>query len=272
MNDYQPSPINRFDADHNWNKARRKVLYNDVVCLIKGCSVDLLSFSEVSKQLQLHQKSYRGLQTVPLEKIRGSVGRFDDFNSAFLPRKDFLKDRWKNVQLAMLEGKTPPVDLYQVGDDYYVLDGNHRVSVARAREMDAIDAYVTEFTGPMLQVETNVDNLFIESERGAFLEKIGRPYEEKAGTIEFTSPGCYADLTKQIEEYRQGKEKQNNEPYSFSQAFNDWHEEIYAPAIDSIRQNEVTSHFPDRTEADLFIWSYRNSAELEDLEFSDDLD
>jgi len=263
--------IDRFDAERDWQNARRKVLYRDVVCLIKRCSVDLLSFEDTRAQLHLHQKNYLGLQEVPLENIRGSVGRFDDFNAAFLPRKEFLQERWQNVEVAMLEGKTPPVDLYQVGQDYYVMDGNHRVSVARQRGLDTIEAYVTKFTGDESSDEvSDVDKIFIESERAAFLENSGNANIHEAEAIVFTCPGCYEVVTKQIEDYRQGTQQQENRPLSFEQAFAEWNQEVYAPALEAIHQNDLVSKFPDRTEADLFIWTSQNSAELEDLETADE--
>ena len=260
-----PDALKKFEAEKDWQKARRRVLYKDIVCLIKGCSVDLLSFSEVSEKLQLHQNLYLGLQTVPLENIRGSVGRFDDFNNAFLPKKDFLKERWQNVEIAMMEGKTPPVELYQVGEDYFVVDGNHRVSVARQVGMIAIDAYVTQFTAPGDPKASNIDAIFIESERSAFLEKSGRSNAQKSQEIIFTCPGCYETLSKQIEEYRQGKQKQKSQEYTFDQAFADWYEEIYAPAVEAIQKNDLVEQFPERTEADLYVWTSRNSAEIESI-------
>ena len=71
------------------------------------------------------------MQEIPLDHIRGSVGRFDDFTSAYMPRKDHLRHRWEGVDQAMMQGKTPPIEVYQVDDIYFVMDGNHRVSVAR---------------------------------------------------------------------------------------------------------------------------------------------
>ena len=77
--------LSMYDAEEDWNWARRKVLYQEVVCFFKQCSVDLLSFEDVRSGLHLVQKTDRGLQEIPLDRIRGSVGRYNDFTSAFLP-------------------------------------------------------------------------------------------------------------------------------------------------------------------------------------------
>ncbi len=75
----------------------------------------------------------------------GSVGRWKEFDSGFMPRRA-SEQRWKRVDLAFREGlDLPPVVLYKVGDEYYVNDGNHRVSVARFEGVEMIDAEVTEF-------------------------------------------------------------------------------------------------------------------------------
>ena len=257
------------DANEDWRHARRKLLYQEVVCLVKRCSVDLLSFEDVRHRLHLQQRIYHGFQEIPLQQIRGSVGRFDDFSSAFLPRKDHMRVRWEGVDVAMVEGKTPPIEAYQVGDAYFVVDGNHRVSVARQRGQETIDAYVTEFPTPAgLSAEADIDELLIKSEQIAFLEKAGKTNAEVAGSLVFTCAGCYADVTEQIEIYQQGAQEAENAPISFEEAFSAWYEEAYVPSIDAIRSNELMSQFPDRTGADLYVWALQNNQILEQLDLA----
>lgn len=263
--------FDKMNAEEDWRKARRKVLYKEVVCLIKRCSVDLLSFQEVSSGLHLHQKLYRGLQEIPLDQIRGSVGRFDDFDAAFMPRKDHMAERWQQVDQAISAGKTPPIEVYQVGEIYFVVDGNHRVSVSRQRGFETIEAYVTEFVSPVQpKADEGIDEILIEAERAAFQEKAGAVNAGAASSMVFTCSGCYEDITEQVETYRQQKEYLTAAPYSFAQAFPDWYEEVYAPAVAAIRDNNLAAQFPGRTEADLFIWSWQNNQAIEALEADDD--
>jgi hypothetical protein len=85
------------------------------------------------------------MQVVPIEKIVGSEGRYRDFNKTFLPRHNFLRGRWEKVDRAHLKDIVlPPIKLYQIGDYYFVRDGNHRVSVAKSQGVGAIDAEVIE--------------------------------------------------------------------------------------------------------------------------------
>ncbi len=83
-----------------------------------------------------------------------------------------------------------------------------------------------------------------------------------AKAIQFTCVGCYSDLQGQIETYRQGIKTKTGETLKFDQAFQAWHDEVYTPAVESIRQDQLVNLFPERTEADLFIWSWQNSTEL----------
>ena len=85
------------------------------------------------------------LRTVELAEIGGSVGRCQDFDRDFLPVCSCLGERWRRVDRAFREGRQlPPVRLYRLGGRYFVADGNHRVSVARYRNLPMIEAEVTE--------------------------------------------------------------------------------------------------------------------------------
>jgi hypothetical protein len=207
------------DAEEDWKRARRKVLYQEVVCFFKQCSVDLLSFEEVRTKLHLGQTIDRGLQEIPLDGIRGSVGRYDDFTSAFMPRKRHMRERWERVDVAMIAGKTPPIHVYQVGESYFVLDGNHRVSVARQHGFESIEAYVWELPTPYgLSPEADMDELLNRSEQIEFLATIGQASPPAVREIVFTCADCYGDLLEMIETYRQNLEELDDQPVSMEQA------------------------------------------------------
>jgi uncharacterized ParB-like nuclease family protein len=263
--------LNMYDAEEDWKRARRKVLYQEVVCFLKQCSVDLLSFENVRSGLHLGQKIDRGLQEIPLDHIRGSVGRYDDFTSAFLPRKRHLEERWERVDVAMKAGKTPPIDVYQVGESYFVRDGNHRVSIARQRGLQTIEAYVKEYPTPVgLSPDADIDELMIKSERAEFLNRVGQTSPPAVREIVFTCPDCYGDLLDMIEAYRQGLEETDENPVSFEEAVSAWYEEVYGPAIEIIQNNNLLAQFSNRTEADLFMWAWINNKALEELVLEDE--
>lgn len=87
---------------------------------------------------------YAGVRPVPIHLIKGSMGRTGDFDANFRPMQERTRSRWVSVANAQLSGiALPPVDLIQVGEHYFVRDGHHRISVARALGQTTVDAVVT---------------------------------------------------------------------------------------------------------------------------------
>jgi hypothetical protein len=110
---------------------------------------NLLAFEQIRPCLAHRQQHALGLKIVPLDKIGGSEGRVRDFDRAFFPRQLHTKERWLSIDRAFYaEVPLPPVELVKVGDIYFVVDGHHRISVARARGQEFVDAHVTEIDLP----------------------------------------------------------------------------------------------------------------------------
>jgi hypothetical protein len=257
-------------AEEHWRNARRRAIYEKVVCSIKGCPVELLPFEEVKNRLGLQQKLYRGLQDVPLKSIRGSVGRYKEFSATFLPRVPHLQERWQRVDQAVSEHGLPPIDLYQVGDAYFVLDGNHRVSIARQAEQTTIEAHVWEFpTHAGLSEQADWEELLLKTEQFHFLEETGLGDEMGEGAIELSCLGCYQDLRWQIENYRQGLVKAEGHEVSTRDAASEWYREVFLPAAKLIEENHLLDRFPNRTPADLFVWAWKHGETLENLVLHD---
>ncbi len=158
------SLLAHYESQRKWTRARGGVLIQKIVCAFKSCSVDLIPFEEVRTGLHLTQQYCRGLQDIELAHIRGSVGRYKDFTSAFLPRRDHLRQRWERVNTIVSAQAMPPIEVYQVGDAYFVVDGNHRVSNARQEGMKTIAAYICEFITPVgLSAEADLDEVITKS-------------------------------------------------------------------------------------------------------------
>ncbi|MEN6300139.1 MAG: hypothetical protein ABFD51_09585, partial [Anaerolineaceae bacterium] len=120
-------------AINDFHKARDKALFKEILGRITGESNELLSYDEVRHRLKAFATSQEGLRDIPLSAIIGSVGRYNDFTRDFLPKKDAIASRWASIKTATF-GLTglPPIEVYQIGEAYFVKDGNHRVSVARS--------------------------------------------------------------------------------------------------------------------------------------------
>jgi len=135
-------------VDKDFSLARRKALLGRIGARLRRdiASGVLLCFDDVRKILGAVGRVYRGIRTVPLGQIGGSVGRCSEFDSDFMPARASVEERWKRIDRAFHRGEElPPVSLYNVGGFYFVLDGHHRVSVARYHGVEWIDAEVTEF-------------------------------------------------------------------------------------------------------------------------------
>lgn len=258
--------MSRARSRDHWNQARRKAFWQRFSSAL-GLSrepLGLLSFEEVQHKLRLNQNAYRGLHQVPVEQIVGSVGRYHDFTRTFLPLVENDGARWRRVAELQLESGLPPVELYKVGDAYFVKDGNHRVSVARQFGMSTVEAYVWEYENPVggIPASGTVDDLIVKAEYRAFLDRtrlnITRPDQQ----IILTEPGMYPLLEAEIELYRQNLERIDGEEHSYGEAAQDWYDLVYTLAVDVIRESGVLSLFPGRTEADLYIWVKNHQREL----------
>ncbi|MCB1056948.1 MAG: hypothetical protein KDD11_15720, partial [Acidobacteria bacterium] len=135
----------------------------------------LLPFEEVRKSLKLRHLVDRGIEEVPLEKIIGSLGRALEFDRAFLPRRESSRQRWERLaRLADGPVGFPPVDLYQVGDAYFVVDGHHRISVLQSLGAPSVEAHVKEFLTPVpLAPEDSIEGVILRRGQADFLEATG---------------------------------------------------------------------------------------------------
>jgi len=111
---------------------------------ITGRSNRLLDLTTVEQTHEIRGRWYQGVRPVSLRAIRGSEGRNKDFDAAFRPLRKHMRERWVGIAMLEYQGHgVPAVELIQVGEDYFVRDGHHRVSVARALGREEIDAKVT---------------------------------------------------------------------------------------------------------------------------------
>ncbi len=253
-----PDMHSKMEASRDWERAQRQAFVESVVSALPfSHSADLLPFEEVKQRLRLAQRNYRGIQEVDLDQIRGSVGRYRDFTASFNPRNPQMRDRWIRVSAAAGSGEVPPVELFKVGDAYFVMDGNHRVSAARQTGALTIQAHVWEFTTPTgLSAHADLDELLIREEYAHFLGQTHLDQLRPEQEIAFTVPGKYNELLAQIAWYQDVLTRIDGEPCTYENAVTSWYDMIYTPAVQIIEQSAALEHFPDRTEADLFVWTW----------------
>jgi hypothetical protein len=135
-------------VDADFTRARRRARLRAVAALIRRehTSNRLLSFDDLRRKLAANNRRPRGTRVVEVDEIVGSVGRWGDFDRSFLPARASVGQRWKRIDRAFQRGEDlPPVELYEIGDAYFVADGHHRVSVARYHDVPTVEAAVAEF-------------------------------------------------------------------------------------------------------------------------------
>jgi hypothetical protein len=228
----------------------------------------LLSFDEIKTRLRLREESYRGLQDVPLDRIVGSVGRYRDFTTSFLPKTNEMQERWSRVyaQANSLEG-LPPIELYKVDDVYFVRDGNHRVSVARQLGNKTIQAHVTELpTAIDLEPGMSEEELNAAAAYAAFLEESGlKRLRIHHQDMTVSEPPRYAELLGHIYLHQRWLERERGHSVSLDEAAVDWYDNVYRPAVTLIRKYKVLEYVTDRTEADLYLWLVDHLQEVRTL-------
>ena len=237
-------------------RARSKSFLRDLWALLRGKRNTLLSYDEVKERLRIGGPIHRGVRTVEVAKIVGSVNRYRDFDQAFLPARNSLADRWQRVDRAFYQDVSlPPVVLYKVGDIYFVVDGHHRVSVAREQGQEFIDAEVRECkvkvpVGPDLRPE----DLEILGAKVEFLERTGLDRIRPGADIELSVPDGYSRMLEHIAVHRYflGLERQRD--ISEEEAVGHWYDTVYLPIVTVIRERGVLEEFPGRTEGDLYLW------------------
>lgn len=238
---------------------RAKAFWAELSHLVRGKSAELLSFEDIRTRLRLKAESYRGLQDIELNKIVGSVGRYNDFTRDFLPRTNEMRERWSRVyaQVNSQQG-VPPIEVYKVGDVYFVRDGNHRVSISKQNGDKTIQAHVTELpTSVHLEANMSDDEINAATSYAVFLDETNlvqtRPYHQ---AINLSEASRYPELMGHIYLHAQVLEHTQMQPVSMAQAASDWYDSVYRPAVTLIRKYNIMELTGDkrRTEADVYLW------------------
>lgn len=253
-------------AINDFQSARLKAGIQEVLARIMGKSTRLLSYEDVAEKLKLRVRTERGLQHIPLDAIVGSVGRYTDFTRTFLPRSDNDQERWTRVKAAFMESGAglPPIEAYKVGEAYFVVDGNHRVSIARQEGLISIEGRVIEFkTDTPLTPNVQPDDLIIKAEYVEFLDatRIHETYPN--ADLNVTSCCQYEKLMEQIHVCQYIMQEEGRQDVPLQDAAANWYNTIYIPLAEAIRDRGLLRWFPNRTITDLYLWISENRSALE---------
>jgi hypothetical protein len=260
MTDDHSFQANYLEGVSKFHALRTRAFLHEILSLLRGQSAELMSFEDVRTRLRLREESYKGLQDIPVDSIAGSVGRHKEFTKTFLPRSNETKERWSRVYAKMnsMEG-VPPIEVYKIGEVYFVRDGNHRVSVARENGARTIQAHVTELpTSVLVTPEMTLEDIDQAAAYISFLDathlRHTRPHHQ---SMQLSDASGYNSLLGHIFLHGQILERQRGAPVSTADAAADWYDNIYRPAVTLIRKHDVmklTGEERNHTEADLYVW------------------
>jgi nucleotide-binding universal stress UspA family protein/Icc-related predicted phosphoesterase len=246
----------------DFRDARRRAALENIWSTLTGSSNHLIEFQQVEDQLQYEQSLKLGLVEIPLDAIVGSVSRPKDFTRKFFPREAVDPGRWLRVKRGM-DQSIRPIDVYQIDQVYFVLDGNHRVSVARQRGMARIPAYVTKIESLVpLTPEDDFEDVIIKNQQVRFRRETG--LDKLRPDLEFDTsiPGAYHQLLEQINAHHLRLEMVHHYQFRYQEAAVSWVEEVYLPVLQTVSQSGLLRDFPDRTPTDLYLWLTQHQKEL----------
>jgi hypothetical protein len=242
------------DATHDFLRARRRAALSRLSARLRGEPDDVsvvLPYTEVLDALGYVSERRLGLQVVPLDSIAGTVDRGRDFDRRFRPTSARTRSRWEQIAVAMRRGEPlPPVDLMKIGDLYFVRDGHHRVSVARALGLKEIDASVTEVvTRVGADRKITLADLPLKSHERVFFERVPLPPEARL-EIKLTDPWDYAELAESVEAWGYRTIQDLREPLDRPQTAERWLEHEYRPVVSMLREADLIG---DLTETEAYM-------------------
>ncbi len=236
--------------------ARLKAFWNRILSILSGQPTTLLSYDDVKEKLHIGGPIYRGVRTVEVKKIIGSLNRYHQFDRAFLPLEDQIANRWQNIDRAFYQDiNLPPVVLYKIGEVYFVVDGHHRVSVAREQGQLNIDAEVRECSTKVnITPELKVEDLEILGEKVDFLERTELDRIRPKAKIILTIPDGFDRILEHIAVHRYFMGLDLQRDVSDEEAVAHWYDKVYMPIVSNIRRSGILKEFPGKTEGDLYLW------------------
>lgn len=242
------------DAQDDFLRVRRRQVMSRLARRVarEPGDVDvILPYDEVVAALGYLEESYVGLKTVPLDAILGTVDRAKGFDRQFRPTTARVRARWERIANAVRRGEPmPPISLFQIGQVYFVRDGHHRVSVARALGRTDIDAYVVEVRTRVGADRTlHVDDLPKKSHERVFHERVPLPSRAR-GRIAVTDAWDYGVLAGAVEAWAFRLMQDRAEFLDRGAAARLWFDEEYEPVVEMLREAEMLG---DGTETDAYL-------------------
>lgn len=258
MSDLEP------EVPSTFKKARRREAYRRLSQVAgRGDARPLLSLDEVTKRLGAFEQSYVGIRPIPVAAIVGTVSRVEDFDRDFLPKRSKIQERWRQVEQSFPDSDFPPISVYEIDGRYFVVDGHHRVAIAKQRGTEIIDAEVTRLRSRTpLPPDADIGAIIMAEQQRRFMEESGLGRARSRARIEFSRPQGYIELLEHIKIHGYHMMMERGELLSVEEITSDWYNRVYLPTVEAIHREGLSELWPKATDADLFLWVGQRRREL----------
>jgi hypothetical protein len=224
-------------------RARRHQVLSALAARLRNDTVDVvqsMSFDDVVEALGRRAENYLGTKVIPLDAIVGSVDKVRDFDRRFRPTTGRSRQRWERLARASRTGEEiPPIDVYQVGDYYFVQDGHHRVSVARSLRLDVIEAHVTAIDTFLTPVDISARaDLERKYWRRLMLERVPFTGEARAA-VAVDDPFDYGVIAETVEAWAARTMHAEGAYFNKATMAARWYAEEFRPVVDMIEDAGV---------------------------------
>jgi uncharacterized ParB-like nuclease family protein len=250
--------VERIRAIQDFDSARARAFRRSLATILTGRAQRLRSIEPMLRAAGFEGRSFGGVQEIPVDRIVGSAApdvKTGDFDTAFLPLNRRMRERWTRIYQAMVEGdELPPIDVYKVDDNYYVIDGHHRVSVARNLDRPMINARVINVkTRAPLGPDVDAAALLRAAEYAAFLETTQLHRTRPQARLECGRLGRYDEILQHIIGHGYFLSLEQHRQVPLQEAAASWYDHVYHPIAEAIRKHDVLDQLPGWTEADLYV-------------------
>ncbi|MBQ0039037.1 MAG: transcriptional regulator [Treponema sp.] len=246
-------------TDDDFSKAHTKALFNEIHHFLNPEAAKLIPLQEMKAILKPKNEIYKGMEVIPVNLIVGSEGRHSDFDNHFFPKSNFLKNRWERVDMAHYQDIIlPAISVYELGGLYFVRDGNHRVSVAKSKGIENIDAEVvslqTEIKLKPGSTKEQMIKQVIEYEKRVFYNETNFGDITDYWCLNFSIPGQYDIIYNHILCHKYYINSTMTEEIPMDEAVLSWFQNVYLPVINVIARRKIIKHFKGKCMGDLYLY------------------
>jgi hypothetical protein len=214
----------------------------------------LLELDELRRLLGLNEQAPLGTRAIPVAAIVGTVGRCCDFDRCFHPLRPALRDSTAAVRATFADGAVPAIDVFKVGDAYFVSDGHKRVAAARAAGTEFVDAHVTEIRSPYrIDATLERDELMLTERERWFLRESGLAEARPSVRVTAGSSLAYAELLRSMRAHGYELLQKAGTVLPEGEVAAHWLDCLYRPTIAAARARGLDALLAPLPEAELFL-------------------